>query len=331
MTFNLDSELVYFDRAAGVTGARLDVYPRVVWHHYAHWGFLKPSVGFRYTGYDLDRMGLPGDDSPTRSLPIASLDTGLYFDRYSDDGDTQTLEPRLFYLYVPYRDQAMLPDFDTGQFTFGFSQLFNTNRFAGADRQSAANQLAVALTTRNFNGASGQEKWSFSVGQIFYFEPLRVFLVEPPERYGHYSPFIAEATWYPSSRISTSAGLQWDWETNRFDVGSFGIRWSGERGQRVGFEYRYRRDRVDQFDFRIFWPINDRWRALSRINYSFSDDDMLEIQGGVEYESCCWAVRTVYRRYLKNRDGDYRDGIFFELNLKGLASLGTRAQDLFRN
>jgi len=330
-SFGLDSELVYFDRDAGVTGARLDMYPRLFWHRYAHWGFVKPSVGFRYTSYDLDRMGLPGDDNPNRSLPIASLDTGLYFDRFSANGDTQTLEPRLFYLYVPFEEQTTLPDFDTGEFTFGFSQLFNTNRFAGADRQSDANQLSVALTTRNYSGASGQEKWSLSVGQIFYFEPLRVFLGQPPVDSGHYSPFITELAWYPTSRISTLAGLQYDWETNRFDVGSVGLRWSGKRGQRIGFEYRYRRERVDQFDFRIFWPINDRWRVLSRVNYSFADDDLLEVQGGVEYESCCWAVRTVYRRYLKNRDGDYRDGIFFELNLKGLASLGTRAQDLFRD
>lgn len=75
--------------------------------------------------------------------------------------------------------------------------------------------------------------------------------------------------------------------------------------------------------------MNDQWRFLSRLNYSFADDDVLEIQAGIEFESCCWAVRTVLRRYLKNRDGDYRDGIFIELNLKGLSSLGTRAQDLF--
>jgi LPS-assembly protein len=330
LSFGLDSELVYFDRDAGVTGGRLDLYPRLVWQRYAHWGFVKPSLGFRYTSYNLDRMDQAGDEMPDRALPIASLDTGLYFDRYGANGGTQTLEPRLFYLYVPYEDQDMLPDFDTGEFTFGFSQLFNTNRFAGSDRQSDANQVSVALTTRNYS-AAGQEKWSFSVGQIFYFEPLRVFLIDPPVEPGHYSPFITEFAWYPSSRISTLAGLQWDWETNRLDVGSVGVRWSGKRGQRIGFEYRYRRERVDQFDFRIFWPINDQWRALSRVNYSFADDDLLEIQGGVEYESCCWAVRTVYRRYLKNRDGDYRDGIFFELNLKGLASLGTRAQDLFRD
>ena len=68
---------------------------------------------------------------------------------------------------------------------------------------------------------------------------------------------------------------------------------------------------------------------LSRVNYSFAENDLLEFQAGVEYESCCWAIRTVYRRYLKNRDGDYRDGIYLELNLKGLASIGTRTQDLF--
>jgi LPS-assembly protein len=86
---------------------------------------------------------------------------------------------------------------------------------------------------------------------------------------------------------------------------------------------------VDQFDFRIFWPINESWRLLSRLNYSFADSDLLEIQGGIEYESCCWALRTVVRRYLKNRDGDYRDGIYFELNLKGLTSVGTQSSQLF--
>ena len=146
-----------------------------------------------------------------------------------------------------------------------------------------------------------------------------------------YSPFLAEFDWWLSSRFSAVAGLQWNWERSRLDVGSLGFRYRGLKGERVRFEYRYREDRVDQFDFRIFWPINERWRVLSRVNYSFADDDLLEIQGGVEYESCCWALRTVLRRYLKNRDGDYRDTIYIELNLKGLASLGTGRRDLFRD
>jgi len=330
-SFGLDSELVYFDRDSGSTGARFDIYPKVYWEHFAAWGFLKPSLGYRYTTYDLDQVGPLPNSSPNRGTAIASVDAGLYFDRLTNQGNNQTLEPRLFYLYVPYENQDDLPDFDTGEFTFGFSQLFNTNRFAGADRQGDANQLSVALSTRTFNGENGRERWRLSFGQIFYFESQRVHLEDQPELDENLSPFIAELAWQPIEHLSTIAGLQYDWEENRVDVGSLGLRWSGKKGMRIGFEYRFRRDRVDQFDFRFFWPINERWRVLSRVNYSFADNDVLEIQGGFEYESCCWAVRTVLRRYLKNRDGDYRDGIFFELNLKGLASLGTRAQDLFRN
>jgi LPS-assembly protein len=325
----LDSELVYFDRDFGLTGARLDIYPRFYWERYTQWGFIKPSVGYRYTTYNLDNLLETENRSPKRSLPIASLDAGLVFDRTTANGGIQTLEPRIFYLYVPYENQQDLPDFDTGEFTFGFSQLFNSNRFAGADRQTDANQLSVALTTRSFDAQSGQESWSLSAGQIFYFEPQRVFLRDPLLVSDKLSPFIAEFAWHPFHRVSAVAGLQYDWDLNWIDVGSFGIRWSGKKGQRIGFEYRFRRQRVDQFDFRIFWPINEQWRLLSRVNYSFADNDALEIQGGIEYESCCWAVRTVFRRYLKNRDGDYRDGIFLELNLKGLASLGNRAQELF--
>jgi len=330
-SFGLDSELVYFDRDIGTTGARFDIYPKVYWDHFASWGFIKPGLGYRYTTYGLDQVDSSANDSPDRGTFIASVDAGLLFDRLTHGGGKQTLEPRLFYLYVPYENQDDLPDFDTGEFTFGFSQLFNTNRFAGVDRQGDANQLSIALTTRTFNGENGREHWRLSFGQIFYFESQRVQLDAKGEMEENLSPFIAELAWQPVKRLSTVAGLQYDWDENRIGVGSLGLRWSGKKGERIGFEYRFRRDQVDQFDIRMFWPINERWKMLSRINYSFADNDILEIQGGVEYESCCWAVRTVLRRYLKNSDGDYRDGIFFELNLKGLASLGTRTQELFQN
>ncbi len=331
LSFGLDSELVYFDRDIGTTGARFDIYPKVYWDHFASWGFIKPGLGYRYTTYGLDQVDSSANDSPDRGTFIASVDAGLLFDRLTHGGGKQTLEPRLFYLYVPYENQDDLPDFDTGEFTFGFSQLFNTNRFAGVDRQGDANQLSIALTTRTFNGENGREHWRLSFGQIFYFESQRVQLDAKGEMEENLSPFIAELAWQPVKRLSTVAGLQYDWDENRIGVGSLGLRWSGKKGERIGFEYRFRRDQVDQFDIRMFWPINERWKMLSRINYSLADNDILEIQGGVEYESCCWAVRTVLRRYLKNSDGDFRDGIFFELNLKGLASLGTRTQELFQN
>jgi LPS-assembly protein len=327
----LDSELVYFDRDVGATGARLDLLPKMYWEMREHWGFLKPTVGYRYTAYDLDLAGEPGSDTPSTGTAIASLDTGLVFDRRSANGDLQTLEPRLFYLYVPHQEQGDQPLFDTGEFTFGFSQLFNTNRFAGGDRQGDANQLSAAVTTRRFDGPSGQVLWSLSLGQIFYFKDREVQLDDSPAINDDLSPFLAEFRWRPFSRISATAGAQWNWQNDQLDLGMFGLQYRGENGRRVAFEYRYRRQRVDQFDFRVFWPISSSWRVLSRVNYSFSDSDMLEFQGGVEYESCCWAIRTVLRRYLRNRDGDYRNAIYIEFNLKGLASIGTRGRELFSN
>lgn len=329
LSLALDSEVVYFDRDAGTIGARADLYPNIYWDMRKHWGFLKPAVGYRYTAYDLDLRGSPGNDNPSTGTMIASMDAGLIFDRRAANGDLQTLEPRVFYLHVPREDQDDQPLFDTGDFTFGFSQLFNTNRFSGGDRQGDANQLSMAVSTRRFDGPSGQVLWSLSFGQIFYFSPREVQLDGAPVMDEDLAPFLAEYRWRPFSRLSAAAAAQYNWQDNELDLGMFGIEYRGDEGRRAAFEYRYRRDRVDQFDIRVFWPITSSWRALSRINYSFADSDMLEFQAGVEYESCCWAVRTVVRRYLRNRDGDYRDAIYLEFNLKGLASIGTSGRELF--
>lgn len=329
----VQSEVVYFERDVGVDGARVDLQPSLYWHLFRSWGFVKPSAGYRFTSYDLEGRPEGADSSPTRGTAILSLDSGLYFDRRNADGSTQTLEPRLFYLYVPFEPQNDLPRFDTAPYTFGFSQLFNTNRFTGADRQADANQLSVAVSTRNYDSASGDVRWSLNVGQIFFFEPVEVTLDDSvnasTNAMDDVSPLIAEFNWRPFSRFSGRTGAQWDWEQGRLDVGSLGVSYAGAHGQRASFDYRFRRDRVDQFDFRVDWPVSAAWRVLSRINYSFEESDLLEVQAGFEYESCCWALRTVLRRYLKNRDGDFRDGIYVELSLKGLASIGTRTLDMF--
>ena len=332
--FSLGSELVYFTRDEGITGTRLDLYPELSLDFVGAAGFLRPALGFRHTSYALDdpeaRFDPEIDEEPTRNLPIVSVDTGLYFERLNGDGGWQTLEPRLFYLYVPFEEQDDLPDFDTTDLTFGFSQLFATNRFVGADRQTDANQLTLALSTRNYAANAGYEKWSASIGQIVYFDTPAVSLpgAEPPGN--DVSPAVVELNWRPMRNLAFRFGLQWDWEDDQADLGVFGTRWEGGLGQQVAFDYRFRRDRVDQADIRMRWPINDRWNVLGRWNYSFDDDDTLEALAGVEYESCCWALRVVGRRYLRNRDGDFRNGVYLELELKGLGSVGRPPYQLFR-
>ena len=326
----LDSEIVSFDRDVGVTGVRSDLYSRLTWSVDRYWGFVRTSLGYRHTAYNLDLNGATGDESPDRGTEIFNIDTGMYFERSGNNGTVQTLEPRIFYLYVPYENQDALPDFDTAEFTFGFSQLFHTNRFTGADRQTDANQVTLAATTRSLDTTNGRERWSLSAGQIFYFQNQRIGLGgDMPENIGHFAFLLRKLHGIHLLVSPVAWGAQWNWENRELDLGTFGIDYSSPNGSRIGFEYRFRRDRLDQFDFRYYWPINERWQVLSRLKYSLEESDLLEAQAGFEYESCCWTIRLVSRRYLRSRDGDERDAIYLELHLKGLGSFGRKPPPLF--
>lgn len=330
LEFGLDSEVVNFDRDVGVTGVRSDFYPRLAWGMARYWGFLRGSVGYRYTAYNLDLRGEPGDSAPDRGTGILTLDSGMYFEKLLPSGRIQTLEPRVFYLYVPYEEQDHLPDFDTAEFTFSFAQLFHTNRFTGADRQTDANRLTLALGTRSLDPVSGRDRWSLNAGQIFYFDDRRVRLggqLMPLDV--NTSPFVAEFTWHPFTRFTGRLGVQWNWENRELDLGTFGVDYRSASGSRLSFEYRFRRDRLDQFDLRHLWRLNERWNLVSHLKYSLEDSSLLEAQAGIEYESCCWALRLVSRRYLRSRGGDERDALFLELNLKGLGSFGRQPMPLF--
>jgi LPS-assembly protein len=328
LEWHLDSELVHFDRDAGVTGTRMDLHPSLRYHWLAPGWFLRPELGLRSTHYQLSDAEI---DSASRTLPIASVDAGLVFERPAAAGRTQTLEPRIHYLYVPFRDQDDLPDFDTRDLTFGFSQLFHHNRFSGADRQGDANQLAVALTSRLLDAADGRSLVEGSLGQVFHFRDRHVQLPGREVDRRSRSATLAEAVWRPSQALAVSAGLQWDTETSETEVARFGLSYRGEDRRQLALGYRMRRDQVDQADVRVRYPLNQRLSLISRVLYSFEDDDTLEVLGGIEYESCCWALRLTGRDYVRDREGDRRTSVFLELELRGLASLGRMPYELFRD
>lgn len=330
LRLQMDAELVNFERDIGATGTRFDIFPRIEWDIETDWGYMRPSAGYRYTSYNLDWHRLPGDTSPSRGTEIISFDSGMFFERDNGEGKAQTLEPRLFYLYVPYKDQQELPNFDSAPFTFGFSQLFHFNRFTGADRQSDANQLTLALTTRSIDQSAGRELWSMSFGQILYFNPLRVMPADFDVTVdNNSSPFIAEVVYNPMRHLSGRINTQWNWKTNQIDVAVLGAKYTSNSGLQLGAEYRYRRNNLDQFDIRYYQPINESWRILGRFNYSLKDSDVLAAEAGFEYDSCCWALRVVGKRFLRNRDGDHRDAIYLQLILKGLGNIGRRSPPLF--
>jgi LPS-assembly protein len=179
----LDSEFVNFLREVGPTGVRLNAAPEIRWSSRGPGYFFEPAVGFDFTQYDLRNAvaaGFGDPSTPTRALPYARVDTGLVFERDagSQGQRTQTLEPRLVYSYVPYRNQDKLPIFDTGLPDLNLTELFRTNRYVGEDRIGDANQLALALTTRLFDHVSGAQYLSATIGQIRYFSVPRVGLPE---------------------------------------------------------------------------------------------------------------------------------------------------------
>ena len=324
---DLDAELVYFDRDAGVTGGRMDFYPRLRWSYLRPGGFVRPELGLRTTAYELDGGA---NRSISRTTPIVSVDSGLVFERRVAEGQRiQTLEPRLFYLYVPTKDQSEIPRFDTAPLTFGFSQLFHHNRFSGPDRQADANQLTLALTSRLIETADGQSPLDFSVGQIIYFSDLEVQLPGRPVDTRSRSATVAEVNWQPRSRLRLNAGLQWDSVENETEVIQFGLNYRGRQARQVALGYRFRRDRLDQVDLRARYPVRENLNLIGRLNYSFEESQTLEALGGVEYESCCWAVRVTAREWVRDRDAETRRAVFLELHLKGLGSLGRRPYPLF--
>ncbi|MDH0173297.1 LPS-assembly protein LptD [Stenotrophomonas sp. GD04145] len=335
-------------------GARLDVKPYVSLPFSGAAWYVTPTLAYRYTAYDLDRQladsirrnvlvsqgvdpatatpeQLRGNTSPSRSLPIGSIDAGLFFDRETTIGGRSflhTLEPRLFYLRTPYRNQDELPIFDTRDFTFSWGQLFRDSRYTGADRQNDANQLTMALGTRFIDQTTGRERFSAAIGQIQYFDESRVTAVPggPPVEKGK-SAWIADANYMVNDRWTLSATYQWDPKYKREDLASFRARYLMPNDGVVNLTYRHRinpdgTDLLKQADLSFLYPLNPRWSLVGRYYYSLEDKKPLEIIGGVQWDSCCLAVRAVARRYVRNREGELNNSIQLEFVLKGLSSLG---------
>lgn len=331
----LNAEAVRFQHPEKPGGSRFDVEPYLSLPLGGASWFLTPKLAWRYTAYQLDDTlaAQLGDDNPDRSLPVASLDAGLFFDRNTTIGGTpylQTLEPRLYYLRVPYRDQAGLPLFDTRPMTFGWGQLFRDNRYTGADRQTDANQLTVAVSTRLLRQSDGREKLSLSLGQIRYFDESRVTVPgETPVEEGK-SAWIADASYAVNDRWSIGGSYQWDPKFRRKDLASLRTRYLiGDEGI-ANFGYRYRRDLLEQVDFNFLYPMSPSWSLVGRYYYSIKDNQLLEGIAGVQWDSCCMAVRLVGRRYLHNRIGELGNSIQVEIELKGLGSAGPDTESRLR-
>jgi LPS-assembly protein len=355
-----DAEAVRFDHPEYTGGTRLDLKPYVSLPLEGASWFVKPTLAWRYTAYDLEgdaadrarsfalRNGQDPNNpaviaalSPTfrdsrisRSTPITTVDAGLFFERSISLGENSylnTLEPRLFYFNAPYRDQSGIPLFDTRPLTFSWGQLFRDNRYAGADRQADGNQLTLAVSSRLIRESDGFEKFAASFGQIRYFEDSQVVVPgEQPIEKGK-SAWLVDTSYAPNDRWTISGSYQWDPKAGRRDLASLRTRYLIGNDGVVNLGYRYRRDLLEQVDLSFLYPVTPSWSLVGRYYYSLQDNQLLEGIAGVQWESCCIAVRLVGRRYLRNREeGELGSAIQFEIELKGLGSVGPSTEGRLR-
>lgn len=330
LNFDFRNELTNFDRDTGVTGWRYNVESTLGRPFERHGIYLKPELSHQYTLYRLENTAAGADASPDRELPTFSFDAGAIFERKFSNrsGWLQTLEPRILYVHTPFREQDQLPVFDTIVPDFNLIQIFRKRPLTGVDRVLDLDQLSFGLTSRIIESETGETLLSATIGQTRFLSEQGVGLPNTPGRSGESSDYIAEVDINLYDHWNLEFGHQWNSDRTETVKSEFRLQYQPASNRILNLAYRFRRDSLEQVDLSWSWPIAERWNTVGRYNYSLRDDTTLERFVGVEYESCCWAVRLVSRRYISRRDGTADSSIALQLELKGLTSVGDPAGKL---
>jgi LPS-assembly protein len=329
---NLDAETEYTNFTSSTTetnGTRLDFMARASKKFSTEAAYIKPSLSVRHTQYALDDAG---NTRITRSLPSASLDAGLFFERDIKQGRyVQTLEPRLFYTYTPYRDQSSIPVFDSSARSLSYSQLFAENRFTGKDRIGDNNRLSASISTRVQSPDDGRELFRASIGQMYYFDDRKVTLPGESPMQGDRSELILEAAGEINPRTRLSSTAYWDSEENTFNAGEVRVHYKDEKKRILNVGYAQRKNDFESANLSFSVPVNSNWKAVGAWERDVQNDRDLETVIGAEYESCCWKTRVASRNYLLPDNTTRDNAVFVELELKGLGNFGSGTRDLLQN
>jgi LPS-assembly protein len=356
----MENEYVYFQHSTLVNAQRLNTKPSVSLPLQTASAFFTPRVSLQHTQYFLNsgqaQLGTQTTDtSISRTLPILSADSGLFFERnfnIAQSSYLHTLEPRLFYLYVPYTNQQNIPVFDSAQYDFQFNSMFRENSFSGTDRIQDANQVTTALTSRLVDEKSGLERLKLSVGEIFYFRDRLVSTPGVPVQQGSFSNVVTELNSQLTKNLALTTGLQWNPQLNQIQRGNAALHFRNESNQILNLGYLYRKNPlipnqtndVIQTDMSFRLPIYDKWYAVGRWQYSLLYNTTQDGMFGLEKENCCWRFRLIGRHYMNNINsnsnfisstanlaptGTAQNGFFFEVELKGLTGIGSNLDNFF--
>ncbi|WP_171998908.1 LPS assembly protein LptD [Cronobacter sp. JZ38] len=350
---------------------RLHLEPTINLPMYNDWGSLNAEAKLLATHYqqeNLDRYreyrggkneaANNLEDSVNRVLPQFKLDGKMVFERDAGligNGFTQTLEPRAQYLYVPYRDQSAINNYDSSLLQSDYSGLFRDRTYGGLDRIASANQVTTGVTSRVYDDAS-VERFNVSVGQIYYFTQSRTgdddINWEKNKDTGS-MVWAGDTYWRISDRWGLRGGVQYDARLANVATGNGVLEYRRDDDRVVQLNYRYAspeyiqatlpsystaeqyKDGINQVGMTASWPIVDRWSVVGAYYYDTNANEAADQMLGVQYNSCCYAIRVGYERKINGWDIDkskYDEVIGFNIELRGLSSnYGLGTQQMLRS
>ena len=364
LDWNIDSEFDNFiwsgdDDSSHPEGIRLLTNPSLSHTFYSPATYFTPSAQLSLTHYNLSHQltGLPS--TIDRAVPLLSFDTATTFERNTSvfkHAYRQTLQPRLYYLFAPYVNQNQIPNFDTSYTTFTYDQLFRNNRFSGSDRIGDANQVALGVSTHYFDQKTRQERLSASIGQLYYLKKRGVQLCQITSvgtictddasttsgytsSTAFLSPIVATSTLHITPHISGIANLAWDTSTHAVNNSDVNLHYQASDNRILDLGYSFLRNGdnitledgstsyapLQQISLTYAWPLSSHWSSLGSWSYNLSHRYPMSYALGLQYESCCWALRLLGRKHYTSLDTDngpvFSKGVYIQFLLKGLGSL----------
>lgn len=299
----------------------------------SEYGYIKPKVSANIRSYNLNNSP---DNNKDIVTPIFSLDSGVYLDRninFLNQNYTNTLEPRLFYVYIPYKDQSVLPNFDSGLADLNMQTLFYENQYNGQDRINDANQLTASLASK-FLDKNGKERLSAIIAQRYYFEDRRVFGNDLTEAKKANSDIFMGASAKLTNSLNLDAMFQFDPTSNNLLRSTLGSRYNPEPGKMLNVSYRLIDNIIDNNqDLEVFnaagqWPLGNRFYSIGRYNYDLKSSQTIEVLAGLEYDGGCWVARSIFDRISLPTSPNPNYAFFIQLELNGIGSIGSDANKL---
>ena len=323
LSFRLDGEADEFRKLVGVDGARLRLDPNVTYSFTALGVTLNETAGVSVLGYQLQNNTTPSSNSPVVTAPFERLQGSLLLERTDGPMITQ-LEPQVLYSYTPFRDQHLLPVFDTALADLNSVELFRGQRYQGLDRIEDQNQIAVGVTGREINGDDGRQFLSATLGQIMYLTPPKVALPGEVLPNAHSSDIVGQLELNATNHINLSLGELWDPHAHQAALNEARLSYRPEGDKVLDLSYRYRRDLLEQVEMGVVWPVSTRWGVFARDIYSLKEHTQIDTFAGFQYQACCFKVELLTRHYVSSFDGSRNTSIVFQVELSGLSNVSDR-------